>query len=58
MNCKYSWKYKGGDKTYGLHVAKCATRFAEGITKWIREIQSENRGEVECAIILMTNELI
>ena len=35
-----------------------AISFTEGITKWLREIQSKNRGEVECAIILMADKLI
>ena len=50
----YGDKYK----SYGLPVAKCAIVFTEGITKWMREIQSKNREEVECVIILTTKELI
>ena len=41
-----------------LPVAKYAISFTEGITKWMREIQVGNREEVECAIIVMVNELI
>ena len=52
------WSAQHPNAGRNIQHAKFASKFTEGSTKRMGEVQSENRGEVECTVVLKMNELI